>query len=92
MLEEMEQMGETTRRNVIIAGATGAAAVVGVAGTTQVAQAATRKRSARSAQEPVVAHVEDHTSDTVTLMVGEREVVVHDRDLVVRLLDAAGGN
>jgi len=85
-------MSETTRRNVIIAGATGAAAVVGVAGSATVAQAATRKRSARSAQEPVVAHVEDYRSGTVTLMVGEREVVVRDRDLVVRLLDAAGGN
>ena len=30
------------------------------------------------------------TSDEVTLMVGEREVVVHDRDLVTRLLNAAG--
>jgi anti-sigma-K factor RskA len=88
----MQRMSETTRRNVIIAGATGAAAVIGVAGTTAVAQAATRTPQGRSAQEPVVAHVEDHASDTVTLMVGEREVVVHDRDLVVRLLDAAGGN
>ena len=85
-------MSETTRRNVIIAGATGAAAVVGVAGTAQAAQAATRRRNPRRAQEAVVAHVEDHTSDTVVLMVGEREVVVQDRDLVERLLDAAGGN
>lgn len=81
-------MSETTRRNVIIAGATGAAVVAGAAGT---AHAATRKPSARSARESVVAHVEDHLGDTVTLMVGEREVVVRDRDLVVRLLDAAGG-
>ena len=86
-------MSETTRRNVIIAGATGAAAVVGVAGATQAAQAAQapRKNNPRRAQEPVVAHVADPTSDTVTLMLGEREVVVRDRDLVLRLLDAAGG-
>lgn len=89
MLEETKRMSETTRRNVIIAGASGAAAVVGIAGT---AQAANRKRNPRRAQEPVVAHVADPTSDTVTLMLGQREVVVRDRDLVVRLLDAAGGN
>lgn len=82
-------MSDTTRRNVIIAGATGAAVVVGAAGT---AQAATRKRNPRRAQEPLVAHVEDHGGDVVTLMLGEREVVVRDRDLVERLLDAAGGN
>lgn len=86
-------MSETTRRNVIIAGATGAAAVVGVAGATQAASAAQspRKNNPRRAQEPVVAHVADPASDTVTLMLGEREVVVRDRDLVLRLLDAAGG-
>jgi hypothetical protein len=38
----------------------------------------------------VVAHVADPASDTLTLFVGEREVVVHDRDLVGRLLGAAG--
>jgi hypothetical protein len=38
----------------------------------------------------VVAYVEDAPSGRVTLMVGEREVVVHDPDLVRRLLDAAG--
>ena len=51
------------------------------------------KRSAGSgsAQEPVVAYVGDHGSDELHLMVGEREVVVHDRDLVTRILNAAGG-
>ncbi|WP_194504110.1 hypothetical protein [Nocardioides acrostichi] len=43
------------------------------------------------AQEPVVAHVADPASDVLTLMVGEHEVEVRDRDLVVRLLNAAGG-
>jgi hypothetical protein len=40
----------------------------------------------------VVAHIADHRSDTIHLMVGEREVVVRDRDLVTRILNAAGGN
>ena len=38
-----------------------------------------------------MAHVEDHRSDTLHLMVGEREVVVRDRDLVARILNAAAG-
>jgi hypothetical protein len=37
----------------------------------------------------LVAHVADPHSGTVTLLVGEREVVVHDRDLVARLARAA---
>jgi hypothetical protein len=37
-----------------------------------------------------VAYVSDATSGELTLLVGEREVVVHDRDLVNRLLNAAG--
>jgi hypothetical protein len=38
----------------------------------------------------VVAYVKDHRSSELRLMVGEREVVVHDRDLVNRILNAAG--
>ena len=37
----------------------------------------------------LVAHVADPSSGTLTLLVGEREVVVHDRDLVARLARAA---
>ncbi|GHJ60545.1 hypothetical protein NOK12_30630 [Nocardioides sp. OK12] len=54
------------------------------------ASAAARPRTI-SAQEPLVAYVEDHRSDRVTLMIGEDEVVVRDRDLVTRLLAAMGG-
>ena len=45
-----------------------------------------------AAQDTVVAYVKNHRSDELRLMVGEREVVVHDRDLVTRILNAAGGN
>jgi hypothetical protein len=38
-----------------------------------------------------VAYVKDHRSGELRLMVGEREIVVHDRDLVNRILNAAGG-
>lgn len=47
-------------------------------------------RSRTSAHEPVVAYVSDAESDELTLMVGEREVVLRDRDLVTRILNAAG--
>jgi hypothetical protein len=54
------------------------------------ADAAPARLHGTSATEPVVAHVADPTSDELTLMFGENEVVVHDRDLVTRLLNAAG--
>ena len=38
-----------------------------------------------------MAYVKDHKSSEVRLMVGEREVVVHDRELATRILNAAGG-
>lgn len=82
-------MSDTSRRTFMAAaGATAAAGAVVTIGAAS-ASAATRRRDA--AQETVVAYIEDHTSDTIELMVGEREVVVHDRDLVTRILNAAGG-
>jgi len=43
------------------------------------------------AYEWIEAYVHDHRSSEVRLMVGEREIVVHDRDLATRILNAAGG-
>jgi hypothetical protein len=83
-------MGESSRRRFIgVAGAGAAAtgATVLIPGAAVAAQARLKGGSAKS---PVVAYVEDISSDAVVLMVDEREVVVHDRDLVHRLLNAAG--
>jgi hypothetical protein len=83
-------MGESSRRRFIgVAGAGAAAtgAAVLIPGAAVAAQARLKGESAKS---PVVAYVEDISSDAVVLMVDEREVVVHDRDLVHRLLNAAG--
>jgi hypothetical protein len=55
------------------------------------AEAAETRRKPGSAREAVLAVVTDHTSSELRLLVGEREVVVHDRDLVTRILNAAGG-
>jgi hypothetical protein len=82
-------MSDTSRRSFIAASGAGlgAAAVIGTGAFTASASA---RPSADRATERVVAIVDDHAGDSVTLLVGEREVVVKDRDLVTRLLNAAG--
>jgi hypothetical protein len=82
-------MSETDRRKFLAVAGGGAAA--GMVGLTAGPAVASSRRSPKSARETVVAYVEDHRSSKLRLMVGEREVVVHDRDLVVRILNAAGG-
>jgi hypothetical protein len=86
-------MSDTSRRKLLAAGGAGVAAgTVGLAGLAGgPAQAAEAQRSRSSAKESVVAYVHDHRSHEVRLMVGEREIVVHDRDLATRILNAAGG-
>lgn len=82
-------MSETNRRKFLAVAGAGAAA--GVVGVTAGPAFAGTGRSELAAKETVVAYVEDHQGSVVTLLVGEREVVVNDRDLVNRILDAAGG-
>jgi hypothetical protein len=83
-------MSDTSRRKLLaVGGASVAAGTVGLA--VGPAQAAEAQRSRTSAQESVVAYVHDHRSHEVRLMVGEKEIVVHDRDLATRILNAAGG-
>ncbi len=86
-------MTETNRRQLLAtAGAGVAAGTIGLTmGPADAAAAAETRRSSTSARESVVAYVKDHNSSELRLMVGEREVVVHDRDLVTRILNAAGG-
>ncbi|HEY5150083.1 MAG TPA: twin-arginine translocation signal domain-containing protein [Mycobacterium sp.] len=82
-------MSSTSRRGFLVLAGTGAAA----AGVTAVASSAEAKparvTTPKNAKGGLVAHVHDVHSDAVTLMVGEREVVVHDADLVARLARAA---
>lgn len=81
-------MSDTSRRKFLAA--TGAGAVAGtVAVTAGTAHAATRGPG--SANEAVVAYVPDHRLAELRLLVGEREIVIQDRDLVNRILNAAGG-
>jgi hypothetical protein len=88
-------MSESSRRNFLIASGAGAAAV-GVAAAlpgTAAAQAARTSQSKplsnpRNA-EALVAHVGDPSTGTLSLFVADREVVLHDPDLVARLTRAA---
>jgi hypothetical protein len=87
-------MSDTSRRKFLAAagiGAAGTAGLVGGLGALAPAEAAPATRHSTSAREPVVAFVEHHFSDRVHLLVGEREIVVHDQDLAARILNAAGG-
>jgi hypothetical protein len=86
-------MSDTSRRKLLaVSGASVAAGTVGLAGLAGgSAQAAEARPSRTSAKASVVAYVHDHRSSEVRLMVGEREIVVHDRDLATRILNAAGG-
>jgi hypothetical protein len=84
-------MNDSTRRGFLTLMGTGAATVATVA----VAPQALGKDQADKApkpdlREPLVAHVRDPRRGEVALMVGESEVVVHDPDLVARLVQAAG--
>ena len=83
-------MSETTRRNFLIASGAGAAAV-GMVAVPGVAGARPPDATATLPQDAVdlMVHVADPSTGTLTLYVGEREILVHDRDLVARLARAA---
>ena len=84
-------MSETSRRNFIVVAGAGAAAGTVALATGGGASAADVRPQAGAAKERVVAVIEDHTTSRLVLLVNDREVVVHDRALVTRILNAAGG-
>ena len=84
-------MSETSRRRFIGVTGAGAAAVGATALAPGSAFASQTHRTATAPRHRSSPTSADVDSDEVTLMVDEREVVVHDRDLVHRLLNAARG-
>jgi len=85
-------MSESTRRTFLLASGAGAAAIGMAAATPGVAAAqAPAPATLPDDATDLVVHVADPSSGTLTLLVGEREVVVHDRDLVARLARHATG-
>jgi hypothetical protein len=83
-------MSDTSRRKFLAAAGAGTAATAVVSLTGGTADAATT-RGKGAATEPVVAYVQNPRAGVLHLMVGEREVIVEDHDLVARILNAAGG-
>ena len=83
-------MSDTSRRKFLTATGAGVAAGTVAGLGTGPADAAT-VRAKDSATDPVVAYVQDPRAGVLHLMVGEREVIVEDHDLVARILNAAGG-
>ncbi|HEU5271579.1 MAG TPA: twin-arginine translocation signal domain-containing protein [Jatrophihabitans sp.] len=85
-------MPDSTRRNFLIATGAGAAAV-GVAsalpGSADAGSTSAAPAKLPADVQPLVAHVADPRTGSLSLLVGEREVTVHDPDLVARLARAA---
>jgi Ubiquitinol-cytochrome C reductase Fe-S subunit TAT signal len=84
----------TNRRDFLILGAGGAAVVAtGIelipVGSATAASAHSPVAAAGDRSGSLVAHVKDLRGDTVSLLVGEEEYVVHDAELVARLSRAA---
>ena len=83
-------MSDTSRRKFLAAAGVGATAGT-IALTTGAASAAEARRTTDSAPNRCWPYRRPHARASCTLLVGEREVVVDDRDLVTRILNAAGG-
>jgi hypothetical protein len=83
-------MKDTSRRGFLTVAGVGAAAA-GVAAAVPSAAAAAKPPDIGDAEGPLVAYVTDVRTSEVALLVGEREVVVHDKDLVAPLTHAAKG-
>ncbi|MGI8664756.1 MAG: twin-arginine translocation signal domain-containing protein [Jatrophihabitans sp.] len=85
-------MSDSTRRNFLIASGAGAAAVGVAAAMPGVAAAAPVPAAPLSTPknaQPLVAHIGDPSTGTMSLFSGEHEVLVHDPELVARLTRAA---
>lgn len=83
-------MPESTRRGFIIMAGAGAAAVGAVAAASDATAAPAHvKTSDVTANGPLVAYVSDVRKGEVSVLVGEREVVLHDHALVAKLVRAA---
>ncbi|HET7474731.1 MAG TPA: hypothetical protein VFJ97_01755 [Dermatophilaceae bacterium] len=83
-------MTDATRRGFLAAAGAGTVTAAAVAAGGAAAAAPTAGRGDTAAGHDLVAHVADARSGKVSLLIGEHEVVVHDRDLVARLTRAAG--
>lgn len=88
-------MSPTTRRSFLLRSSAGAAAVVAVALTPGAADAATASHvstalpAGAAARGPIVAYIDDVHSGDISVLVGDRAVVIHDPAFVAALAHAA---
>jgi hypothetical protein len=83
-------MAKPSRRDFLVATGTGAAAAGAIAVLPAAADAAPSvHRHAPAGATPLVIHIADPAGDELRLHRGDRTTVVHDRELVVRILHAA---
>jgi hypothetical protein len=87
-LRKGRTMSKSSRRTFLIMSGAGVAAA-GVAAAMPAGAATPKPLTTPDDAAPLVAHISDPGSGDVTLMVDDREVVVHDHDLVARLTRAA---
>lgn len=92
-------MSETNRRSFLIHGGAGAAVAGAVLLAPGVAEAAipstaptgtaTTLPAGAASLGPIVAYVEDLTAGTISVLVGDRAVVLHDPAMAAKLAHAA---
>lgn len=85
-------MATLTRRVLLKKTSAGAAAAGALVAMPGLASASVRRPLGRvrsAARAPLAAYVRDMTKGELTLLVGTREITVHDPDLVMRLVQAA---
>ncbi len=90
-------MSESTRRSFLLRSSVGAAAVGAVALNPGLAEAAPASVTTRSselppgaaASGPIVAYIDDVHSGDISVLVGDRAIVLHDPAFVAALAHAA---
>jgi hypothetical protein len=84
-------MNDASRRGFLVMTGAGAAAVA-TAGVVVIAEKTQQDKdvAGHNGNGPMVAWIGDVSKSEITIMVGEREVVVNDADLVARLVRATG--
>ena len=83
-------MAKLTRRGFIKKTSIGAATLGALGAVPGLAEVeAAPQPHAAGQHEPLLAHVRNRATGEIALLVGTREVVIHDRELVMRLVKAA---
>jgi hypothetical protein len=82
-------MKDASRRGFLVMTGAGAAAVA-TAGVVVITEKNQDEGATHNGSGPMVAWIGDVSKPEITIMVGEREVVVNDADLVAKLVRATG--